>query len=153
MRERVGQSDTRWQGTAAELVATREKVYCDFTILRASQVTSLSEEEWKLFMDRRWNQFALCGFTMTPPHPSPWLEFWRTRHAKKTLEFHTKLPAYTRKAVAATKQKLRELADKARAADKVTKWGGEGRGGGFGPWLVPAHNLPEQCKMNGTHVC
>ena len=122
MTKRVGEEDERWQGTPAGLIVQREKIYADFTLLRSAQVRLLKGQDWKDFLDRRWEQYAECGFNFKPPNMQSWTDFWkkaRTTPAKAALEKQTALPAYTRKAVQTTKQKLRALAKQAEDGDKV----------------------------------
>ena len=68
--------------------------------------------------DRRWHQYAENGFTFHPDDLA-WSAFFKMRIKKETVVFMTQLPAYTDLAVATTKQKLRELAEKATKADTV----------------------------------
>ena len=119
MRERVARTHDGWEGTHQELVTMRERIYADFTLLRSASVTALDIETWKAFLDRRWKQFVKAGFTMTPGASSPWSDFWKKRATAAVLRFHTSLPDYCVRAASTTKQKLRELAEKAHASDLV----------------------------------
>ena len=122
MRVRLGERDPSYQhlteGTPEEEIAEREKIFADFTLLRSKQFTDLPEQAWMDLQDRRWHQYCEAGFSFTPPDPL-WAAYFKSRMKKDTLIFQTLLPAYTSLAVETTKQKLRELAEKATKADKV----------------------------------
>jgi hypothetical protein len=119
MRERVAEDDPRFEDTKEELIAAKERIYADFHLLRTRAMGALSIENWKAFLDRRWHQFAKEGFTMTPPAPSLWGEYWKNRGVAKNVNFHTSLLIYTLSAANTMKQKLRNLATQALEMDTV----------------------------------
>ena len=119
MRERVAEDDQRWDETQEELIIAKERIYADFNLLRTKAMGALSVANWKAFLDRRWDQFAKAGFTMTPPAPSLWGEYWKNRGGAKVVSFHTSLIDYTLAAANTMKQKLRNLATQALEMDKV----------------------------------
>jgi hypothetical protein len=119
MRERVARTHEGWEGTHQKLITMRERIYADFGLLRAASVTCLPIKTWKAFLDRRWKQFVDLGFTMTPSASSPWSDYWKKRATASVLRFHTSRPVYCERAASTTKQKLRELAEKAHASDLV----------------------------------
>ena len=120
MNARVAEPDERWDGNAEDLIHEREKLYADFTLLRSATIKSIKpEENWKLFLDRRWHQYAEVGFTFSPAKAPAWAAFWKQRTVKASLVFHVELLQYTRLSVKTAKQKLRQLAEKAEAADEV----------------------------------
>ncbi len=123
MNERVAEPDERWKGSPEDLIHEREKLYADFTLLRASVVKNLKEEKWKAFLDRRWHQYAELGFTFSPHAKPEWCAFWKNRLIKAPLSFHVGLVQYTRHSVKTTKQKLRQLAEKAEKTDEVVGGG------------------------------
>jgi len=96
----------------------RERIFADFTLLRSKQMVDLTDQAWMDLQDRRWHQYCEAGFSFTP-QDQLWAAYFKCRMKKETLLFHTLIPAYTRLAVETTKQKLRELAEKATKADKV----------------------------------
>ena len=137
MRDRVAEPEGRWDGCREDLIALRERVYADFTLLRSAQVVALSFEQWKGFLDRRWHQFVSKKFTMNPTDDSLWVAFWKDRTKANVLVFHTTVPIFCDAAVRTTKQKLRILATQAEKSDEVMK---RGRVGGCG--LFPCFFCP-----------
>lgn len=146
MRDRVAEPEPRWTGCREDLIALRERVYADFTLLRSAQMVALSSELWEGFLDRRWHQFASQGFTMNPTGDSLWVDFWKNRTKASVLSFHTALPPFCDAAVRTTKQKLRKLAIQAEKSDKVMK---RGRVGGCG--LFPCLFCPCTILICGVH--
>ena len=127
--QRVGSIDERWSGTQAELIAHKERLYADFKLLRSAQLTRMGEEEWKAYLDRRWEQFAKCDFTFRPKDSRLrlWPAYWaaaKATAAKNAMQVQTILPSYTARAVQTTKIKLGKLAKKAKDGDKVLRCGG-----------------------------
>jgi hypothetical protein len=123
LRTRVADHDQRWTGTYSALVDVKQRVYTDFTFLRVKCVTDLPLEDWKVFLDRRWHQFAECGFsfvgTQAFPMDKEWKEYWTGRAESKPLAIHIALVKYTTFLASSVKQKLRVHADSATAVDKV----------------------------------
>ena len=146
MRERVAEPERRWAGCRDDLIALRERIYADFTLLRSSQMFALSIPQWKDFLDRRWHQFASQEFTMNPVGDSLWVDFWKNRTKAHVMLFHTTLPPFCDAAVRTTKQKLRILATQAEKSDKVMK---RGRVGGCG--LFPCFFCPCTILICGVH--
>ena len=120
MLERVAEDDPLYPRSKDNQIAEREKVFCNYTLLRSQGVSQLPEQAWKDFFDRRWRQFALSGYLVLSEDPK-WAAYWKHQTVKATLDFHVKLPLFCTLVVSATKQKLRDLAERSLAQDKVCR--------------------------------
>jgi len=143
MLNRVGEHDPLHPLSKEGEIADREKLFCNFTLLRAKAVTTLSEQQWMDFFDRRWRQYALCGFTFLPLLLSQWAAFWKSQTVRQTIDFHVKLPEHCAKVVSTIKQKLRDLAERSVQADTVC---GSVPCGSV-PWLVFSVRFLDRCSV------
>ena len=148
MRSRVGQHDPLYPLNKQHEIAEREKVFCNFTLLRSKTMTTLPEQEWMDFLDRRWRQYSeFCGFSFGANDPA-WAAFWKPQLIRATIEFHASIVPYCALAVITVKQKLRELAEKAVKADAVC---GSGLLG-FGYLVSVVCSIPWSVFCPCTHV-
>jgi len=119
LRDRVGEHDPLYPLNKQHEIAEREKVFCNFTLLRSKTLTTLPEQGWMDFLDRRWRQYSeFCGFSFGA-NDATWAAFWKPQVIRATVEFHASLVPYCALVVITVKQKLRDLAERSVKADKV----------------------------------
>ena len=115
----MGEHDPLYLLDKQHEIAEREKVFCNFTLLRSKQMTTLKEQEWMDFLDRRWRQYSeYCRFSFGVGLPV-WEAFWKNQTTKATIEFHVSLVSHCAMVVTTVKQKLRDLAERSAKADTV----------------------------------
>jgi len=123
LAERVQKPDDRLkiQNVLKKLTKFKEQIFCDFTLLRCGPLASLSFEDWKAYLDRRWEHFVLMGGRF---NPTGGLVHWKNFYGNatearkvKVVKFGIAAMKYCALAVTSAKQTLRLLAEQADKLD------------------------------------
>jgi hypothetical protein len=120
LAEKVEIPDDRLKDDNATMTELKEKVYCDFTLLRSQPMGKLSFSDWKAYLNRRWEHFVFMGGKFNPAGLVQWRSFYgsaKDGRSKKVVCFGIECMKYCSMAITSTKQMMRLLAEKADAFD------------------------------------
>lgn len=124
--ERVETPDDRLKDENLSMTELKEKVYCNFTLLRNQAVFSLNFEDWKAYLDRRWEHFVHMGGRYNPVGPAfhQWRNLYgsaKNARSKSVVVFSIACMKYCSTAITSAKQIMRSLAEKADAFDAAVQ--------------------------------